>query len=397
MKNNNKYTADIVFNTLNSLKMKYCIGGISLIDYASSSIIDKTFRSNTTIYLFEKSIIKIILFTIILFFNGLFIKVEFSPQNRRLKIRQKFLKIFFSFNDNKKYYLYLTKSTPKGYLSIISGRRKIYFKKNDLNYNSFINHSYSSKSYSNNQLKILFPNNLKSFVKKYKSNLLSAQYKSYSTNFYDAKEVKKGVMILSRVVDIIEDVGIEYWLEGGTCLGAVRDGRFIPWDHDVDLGIKFESEDKINLLIKQLNSFYKIETRGFKGKHKSQFGKYRLIKVSSHKSTFKKVKEKILNNIGYKNDFCLDLFIFYKQPLNGDKENLVYKYVVFNKVGYHENKYLDEIKKIAFYNREYCIPNYVESWLASKYGNNWKIPKEEWHVNLDDKTLNVDSNRSSEN
>ena len=110
-------------------------------------------------------------------------------------------------------------------------------KKHDLAYNKFKKFCYKSKSYSNDELTILLPNKPTSFIKKYKSNLLSAQYKSYSANFYDPKEVKKGVMLLSRVVDIIEDVDIEYWLEGVTCLGAVRDGHFIPWDHDVDLGI----------------------------------------------------------------------------------------------------------------------------------------------------------------
>ena len=394
---NHKHTADIIFNTLNILRMKYCIGGIALIDFMESSIIDKTFRSNTTIYLLEKSIFKIFMFTIILFINGLYIKLELSSQNRRLKIRRKFLKSIYNYKDNKIHYLYLTKSFNKNYVSIISGRREIFFKKHDLAYNKFKKFCYKSKSYSNDELTILLPDKPTSFIKKYKSNLLSAQYKSYSANFYDPKEVKKGVMLLSRVVDIIEDVEIEYWLEGGTCLGAVRDGHFIPWDHDVDLGIKFDSEEKISLLIKQLNSFFKIETRGFKGKHKDQFGQCRLIKVSAHKSSLKKIKEKMLNNIGYKNDFCLDLFIFYKQPLNGDANNLVYKYVVFNKVGYHETKYLDELQKIVFYNREYSIPNHVNNWLASKYGKNWKIPKEEWHVNLDDKTLNVKANRLSEN
>ena len=235
------FTSFAIFNTLNKLKINYCIGGLSLIDYVEHGIIDKTIRDYTTIYFLDNSIIKLITLTLILFFKGLYIKPEFSLQSRRIKIRRKLFKRFFKYQDNKRYYIYLTKHSNKDNISIISGRREVYFGKKDLNKNNLIPKNYKSKSYSNENLYILIPENIKSFIKKYKSNLLSEQYKSYNTNFYNAEEIKKGINLLSGVVDIIEDTKIDYWLEGGTCLGAVRDGHFIPWDHDIDLGIKFES------------------------------------------------------------------------------------------------------------------------------------------------------------
>ena len=62
---------------------------------------------------------------------------------------------------------------------------------------------------------------------------------------------------------------------------------------------------------------------------------------------------------------------------------MVYKYVVFNKNGYHSDKYLDALGSIQFYSNTYSIPNQVEDWLESKYGPNWKIPDRKWHVTMD--------------
>jgi hypothetical protein len=35
----------------------------------------------------------------------------------------------------------------------------------------------------------------------------------------------------------LETRGIPYWIDAGTLLGLVRDGRIIPWDHDFDFGV----------------------------------------------------------------------------------------------------------------------------------------------------------------
>ena len=46
--------------------------------------------------------------------------------------------------------------------------------------------------------------------------------------------------ILAAIDATCRENGITYFIDSGTCLGAVRHGGFIPWDDDADVGMPIE-------------------------------------------------------------------------------------------------------------------------------------------------------------
>lgn len=161
--------------------------------------------------------------------------------------------------------------------------------------------------------------------------------------------------LLFTVSDVLDDLNVEFFLYGGTFLGAVREKRFIKIDRDVDLAILHENlvpmASEINKEL--INKGLKTEVIDHRHKQPwdgSVYGiKFRGYGEHGDLSAFKKIKGKraIPSHVG---SFWL----------------------------VHTARFLEELEEIEFYGRLFRCPRDADGFLTEKYGD-WKIPHKKFH------------------
>ena len=150
--------------------------------------------------------------------------------------------------------------------------------------------------------------------------------------------------VLKDANRIMAELGVSYFLRHGTCLGAVRDGAFIPWDDDLDVGSILGLHGLTVEKVEQTVDVFR--DNGFTA---TVVHNELNISVSMQKS-------------GTQMDWtCYRIFgdVIYQWP------------VVKIPVALHE-----ELKEIDFLGEKFFVPNPPEEYLKLKYGPEWMIPKQ---------------------
>lgn len=143
---------------------------------------------------------------------------------------------------------------------------------------------------------------------------------------------------LRELVDILNDIGLKYWIGGGTLLGIVRDGAFIKWDWDVEINVINED--------------------------------------------FGQLKSSLVNNLKLK-DFSTDVLNQHRNnKINATKYGSRYEIRVWYKNITHYTRrsfrlpksFFEKSALITFNNYSFSVFTPEVDYLEYVYGTNWKIP-----------------------
>ena len=175
------------------------------------------------------------------------------------------------------------------------------------------------------------------------SDIIDAEIQDRLTKTTPPMDIVVAERLLLEVKSIMDEFGARFFLRQGTCLGAVRDNAFIPWDDDLDIGILLDSQDFSDQSIPALLALFNAN------------GYY--------------------TETGYS-----DSLIVTTLSKDNIRVDLLFLRIVEGQV-YHwpgiwfPSRLFTELKEIDFLGETFLVPNPPEEYLQIKYGPEWQTPK----------------------
>jgi lipopolysaccharide cholinephosphotransferase len=134
----------------------------------------------------------------------------------------------------------------------------------------------------------------------------------------DIKSVQKKILQIAKYVDGLCRIhNIQYFIMGGTALGAVRHGGFIPWDDDLDIFMTPDQYEKFKaVMLSDNDSRFVLQ----EWKTVPEYLEY--AKVRMNGTTF--IEEQFKNRTDMHHGIYVDIMILHKVPNNRLLQRLVY-------------------------------------------------------------------------
>lgn len=235
-------------------------------------------------------------------------------------------------------------------------------------------------------------------------------------------KTKEEIMVenLRDIREIFDKHNIKFWLDWGTLLGAIRNGKIIEWDHDIDLGIREEDFKKISPILPEIKkraffiskplllfqnlrfirSGYAIEIWSYSQLDENRWQIFTCevskspiarilyfiqvlfmhskadIKITMPSNRFKFTVAFLIKHLFFLFSHAPYRFIFFLTKTI-QKVLIRNNYIKQIKIVISKH-YFGRFKNIKFYGMTFNIPFEAEKYLKYKYGKDWRIPKKKW-------------------
>lgn len=164
------------------------------------------------------------------------------------------------------------------------------------------------------------------------------------------------VVMLKDIKEVLDANDIQYTLDGGTLIGAVREnGRFIFWDDDVDLAIRYEDFQRAkSVLMNELQDKYSLQDYDNEEYYSPRLSNLR-VREKNEKSVIEE-KDSPLFELYESRGLFIDIYV-YAPILHSKNVDRLYRKLVI----YRAYRAIDKIEKRWRTNREKYSPRFVRS------------------------------------
>ncbi len=179
---------------------------------------------------------------------------------------------------------------------------------------------------------------------------------------------------LLRIFEIIcEKYEIDYWLDYGTLLGAIRHQGFIPWDYDIDIGML---RSDYNLFIEEGTKDLPFDIFFQNRDTDPNIGQWSYIVEARLRDRFSNnigAQKSMNGSINWHNGIQLDIFVYDYDSRNNWLSNGFERILNQSKI-YLKLDEIEYLDTAIFEGHEYPIPVGYDAYLKRCYGDYMQLP-----------------------
>lgn len=148
----------------------------------------------------------------------------------------------------------------------------------------------------------------------------------------------QAVEVLAEGARLLDMLKVHWWLSAGTALGVYRDGCLIPWDNDLDVGVR---EDP---------------------------GVFDLLDKTFPPSGFESLRSTPYQRAYTRRDVVFDIYVY---RVEGD---LLVAHTEHGRL-VKPARLISELAYVEFGGESYPMPSPPEDYLRVRYGDDWRTPR----------------------